>query len=148
MEIATKQELKTQQIAEELVEVKGLLDSMRRESANLRAEKDLSKSVQDRLLQDIEALRHERGRLDQLNASLQNMLNEREQTDSETRRRLQQQTESLESELQTTKRKLSEETEEGKKITLRKDYELNQSQAAGFYYQQTRAADSAGLQQY
>ena len=57
------------------------------------------------------------------------MLNEREQTDSETRRRLQQQTESLESELQTTKRKLSEETEEGKKTTLRKDYELNQSQA-------------------
>lgn len=129
MENATKQELKTQQIAEELVEVRGLLDSMRRESANLKAEKDLSKSVQDRLLQDIEALRNERGRLDQLNASLQNMLNEREQTDSETRRRLQQQTESLESELQTTKRKLSDEVEEGKKITLRKDYELSKNQA-------------------
>jgi nucleoprotein TPR len=128
MENATRQELKTQQIAEELVELKGLLDSTRRESANLKAEKDLSKSVKDRLLQDIESLRNERGRLDQLNASLQNMLNEREQTDSETRRRLQHQTESLESELQVTKRKLSDEIEEGKKITLRKDYELTQNQ--------------------
>jgi nucleoprotein TPR len=128
MESATKQELKTQQIAEELVELKGLLDSTRRESANLKAEKDLSKSVQDRLLQDIESLRNERGRLDQLNASLQNILNEREQTDSETRRRLQHQTESLESDLQATKRKLSEEIEEGKKTAMRKDYDLGQSQ--------------------
>ena len=129
METATRQELKTQQIAEELVELRGMLDSTRRESANLKAEKDLSKSVQDRLLQDNESLRNERGRLDQLNATLQNILNEREHTDSETRRHLQHQTESLESELQSTKRKLSEETEEAKKVTLRKDYELSQNQS-------------------
>jgi len=128
MENATKHELKTQQIAEELVELRGLLDSTRRESANLKAEKDLSKSVQDRLVQDNESLRNERGRLDQLNATLQNILNEREQTDSETRRRLQNQMESLESELQVTKRKLNDEIEEGKKVTLRKDYELSQNQ--------------------
>jgi nucleoprotein TPR len=128
MENATKQELKTQQIAEELVELRGLLDSTRRESANLKAEKELSKSVQERLIQDNESLRNERGRLDQLNATLQNILNEREQTDSETRRRLQSQTESLEAELQATKRKLNEEIEEGKKVTLRKDYELSQLQ--------------------
>ena len=129
METATRQELKTQQIAEELVELRGMVDSTRRESVNLKAEKDLSKSVQDRLLQDNESLRNERGRLDQLNATLQNILNEREHTDSETRRHLQHQTESLESELQSTKRKLNEETEEAKKVILRKDYELSQNQS-------------------
>ena len=128
MENATKQELKTQQIAEELVELKGLLDSTRRESANLKAERDLSKSVQERLVQDNESLRNERGRLDQLNATLQNILNEREQTDSETRRRLQSQTESLEAELQATKRKLDDEIGDGKKVTMRKDYELSHNQ--------------------
>ena len=128
MENVTKQELKTQQIAEELVELKGLLDSTRRESANLRAEKDLSKSVQDRLLQDNESLRSERGRLDQLNASLQNILNEREQTDSETRRHLQHQTESLETELQATRRKLSDEIEEAKNTAILKDHEIAQNQ--------------------
>lgn len=127
MENATKQELKIQQTAEELVEIRGLLDGVRRESANLKAEKDLSRSVQDRLVQDNESLRNDRGRLDQLNATLQNILNEREQSDSETRRRLQSQVESLEAELQTTKRKLSDELEESKKASMRKEYESEQN---------------------
>lgn len=128
MEKATKQELKTQQVAEELVEARGLLDSLRRDSANLKAEKDLWKSVERRLIEDNESLRNERGRLDSLNASLQTMINEREQTDAESRRRLQSQTESLESELQSVKRKLNDELEESKKLSLRREYEHDQSQ--------------------
>ncbi|EHY57655.1 Protein mlp1 [Exophiala dermatitidis] len=128
MENATKQELKTQQVAEELVEARGLLDSLRRDAANLKAEKDLWKSVEKRLIEDNESLRNERGRLDQLNASLQTMINEREQTDAESRRRLQSQTEALESELQSVKRKLNEEIEESKKAALRREYEHEQSQ--------------------
>ena len=128
MENATKQELKTQQVAEELVEARNLLDSLRRDSANLKAEKDLWKSVERRLVEDNESLRNERSRLDQLNASLQTMINEREQTDSETRRRLQSQTESLESELHSTKRKLNEEIEESKRASLRREYEHEQTQ--------------------
>lgn len=128
MENATKQELRTQQVAEELVEARNLLDSLRRDSANLKAEKDLWKSVERRLVEDNESLRSERSRLDQLNASLQTMLNEREQTDSETRRRLQSQAESLESELQSTKRKLNDEVAESKKAALRREYEHEQSQ--------------------
>ncbi|KIX02065.1 uncharacterized protein Z518_08004 [Rhinocladiella mackenziei CBS 650.93] len=128
MENATKQELKTQQVAEELVEARGLLDSLRRDSANLKAEKDLWKSVERRLIEDNESLRNERVRLDQLNASLQTIINEREQTDADSRRRLQAQAESLESELQSVKRKLNDEIEESKKATLRREYEQVQSQ--------------------
>lgn len=128
MENATRQELKSQQAAEELVENKGLLDGMRREVANLKAEKDLFKSIERRLVEDAESLRNERGRLDQLNGSLQAMLNEREQSDSENRRRLQAQVESLDAELQTTKRRLNDEVDEGKKATLRREYEHEQTQ--------------------
>ena len=128
MENATRQELKLQQTAEELVEIRGMLDSARRESANLKAEKDLSRSVQSRLVEDNESLRNERGRLDQLNATLQNMLNEREQSDSETRRRLQSHADSLEAELTATKRKLNDEVEDTKKASLRREYEHEQSQ--------------------
>ncbi|KPI40663.1 Nucleoprotein TPR [Cyphellophora attinorum] len=128
METATKQEMRIQQAAEDLIETKGLAESLQRESANLKAEKDLWKSVEKRLIEDNETLRNERGRLDQLNSSLQSILNEREQTDSETRRRLQSQSESLETELQATKRKLNDEQEENRKASQRREYEYEQSQ--------------------
>ncbi|KAM5475318.1 Protein mlp1 [Microsporum audouinii] len=128
MENANKQDLRTQQVAEDLVEARGLVDSLTRESANLKAEKDLWKSIEKRLVEDNEALRNERSRLDSLNANLQSMLNEREHSETESRRRLQTTVEALESELQTTKRKLNEETEEAKKATLRKEYDHEQSQ--------------------
>jgi nucleoprotein TPR len=127
-ENATRQEFRTQQAAEELVEAKGLLDSMQRETANLKAEKDLWKSIEKRLIEDNESLRNERGRLESLNSTLQNILNEREQSDSESHRRLQRQIEVLESELQTTKRKLNDEIEDGKKTSLRREYEHEQNQ--------------------
>lgn len=128
MENATKQEMKVQQAAEDLIQTKGLVDSLQRESANLKAEKDLWKSVEKRLIEDNETLRTDRGRLDQLNGSLQGILNEREQADSENRRRVQMQVESLESELQATKRKLNDEQEDSRKATLRREYEQEQSQ--------------------
>ncbi|RAL07425.1 putative filament-forming protein (Tpr/p270) [Aspergillus homomorphus CBS 101889] len=128
LENANRQDLRTQQAAEDLVETKGLVESLQRENANLKAEKDLWKSIEKRLIEDNETLRNERSRLDSLNANLQTILNEREHTDSESRRRLQQSVESLESELQSTKRKLNDEVEESKKATLRREYEHEQSQ--------------------
>lgn len=127
-ENANRQDIRTQQAAEDLVEAKGLVDSLQRESANLKAEKDLWKSIEKRLIEDNETLRNERSRLDSLNANLQTILNEREHTDSESRRRLQLSVESLESELQSTKRKLNDEVEESKKASLRREYEHEQSQ--------------------
>ncbi|KOC11174.1 nuclear pore complex protein [Aspergillus flavus AF70] len=127
-ENANRQDIKTQQAAEDLVETKGLVESLQRENANLKAEKELWKNIERRLIEDNETLRNERSRLDSLNANLQTILNEREHTDSESRRRLQLNVESLESELQSTKRKLNDEVEESKKAALRREYEHEQSQ--------------------
>ncbi|KAJ5777713.1 hypothetical protein N7520_000959 [Penicillium odoratum] len=127
-ENANRQDLRTQQAAEDLVEAKGLVESLQRENANLKAEKDLWKNIEKRLIEDGENMRNERSRLDNMNASLQTMMNEREHADSETRRRLQSSVESLESELQITKRKLNDETEESKKAAMRREYEHEQSQ--------------------
>lgn len=127
-ENANRQELRTQQAAEDLVETKGLVDSLQRENANLKAEKDLWKTIENRLTDDAENLRNERSRLDSLNANLQTILNEREHAESDSRRRLQSSVESLESELQITKRKLNDEVEESKKASMRREYEHEQSQ--------------------
>lgn len=125
---AAKQDLRIQQVAEDLVEAKGLLESMRNENANLKAEKEFWRTVEKRLSEDNEGLLNDRTRLNALNTGLQNLLNEREQSDSEIRRKLQGQVDNLESELQSTKRKLSDETEDGKRMALRKEYEHDQSQ--------------------
>jgi nucleoprotein TPR len=127
-EAAAKQDLRTQQVAEDLIEAKGMVESMRNENANLKAEKNLWKEIQDRLSQDNEGLMNERTRLNNLIANQQNMQNERELNESETRRRLQTQVETLEAELSTTKRKLNDEVEDNKKAQLRKEYDSQQNQ--------------------
>jgi nucleoprotein TPR len=127
-ESAAKQDLRTQQVAEDLIEARGLLESMRNETANLKAEKKLWKEIQDRLNQDNENLMSERSRLNALIASQQSLQNERDLSESETRRRLQTQVETLESELTATKRKLADEVEDNKKAQLRKEYDAQQSQ--------------------
>ncbi|KAI9700003.1 MAG: hypothetical protein M1836_002537 [Candelina mexicana] len=125
---AAKQDLRTQQVVEELVEVKGTVDRLRNENANLKAKEELNKNIEKRLSEDNEALRNERSRLNSLNSDLQNLQNERERSESETRRNLQNRVEALESELQNTKRKLGDEVEDGKKATLRREYDHQQSQ--------------------
>jgi nucleoprotein TPR len=127
-ESAAKQDMRTQQVAEDLVEARGLAESLRSESANLRAEKKLWKTIQERLSKDNEDLAQEKAKLNAMLSNQQSLLNERELGDSETRRRLQAQIDSLDGELTTTKRKLSEEMEEGKKIQLRKEFDAQQFQ--------------------
>ncbi|RKF59522.1 Protein MLP1-like protein [Erysiphe neolycopersici] len=127
-EAAAKQDIRTQQVAEDLIEAKGLLESMRNENSNLKAEKNLWKDIQDRLSHDNESLMGERTRLNNLITNLQNLQNERELSETEIRRRLQSQIESLESELNSTKQKLSNEMEDNKKSQLRKEYDSQQNQ--------------------
>jgi len=125
---AAKQELRVQQVAEDLVEAKGLIDSMRNETANLKAEKDFWKTVEKRLSEDNENLLNERNRLNSLNANLQNLLNERERSDNEARRRLQTHVDNIEKDLQITKNKLDEEIEANKRAVQRREYDNEQSQ--------------------
>lgn len=127
-ESAAKQDMRTQQVAEDLVEARGIVESMRSENANLKAEKTLWKSIQERLSQDNESLSQEKARLNSLLSSLQSLSNERELSESEAKRRLQNHADSLETELTTTKRKLAEEVEEVKKIQLRKEFDAQQFQ--------------------
>ena len=126
-EQAAKQDLRTQQVAEELVEAKSMAESLRNENANARAEKDLWKRIEARLTEDNKGLMDERSRLNKLVADLQNLQNERELADSESRRRLQTRVEGLEAELGEMKKRLERETDDGRKATLRREYEGGQS---------------------
>ncbi|KAL9131208.1 MAG: hypothetical protein Q9217_000810 [Psora testacea] len=125
---AAKQDLRVQQAAEDLIEARGLVDSMRSEIANLKAEKEFWSTVERRLNDDNENLMNERGRLNSLNASLQSLLNEREHSENETRRRLQNQVDTLEKDLQRTTTSLREETEKKERLASRREYEHEQSQ--------------------
>jgi nucleoprotein TPR len=125
-EIATKQDIRTQQVAEELVEARSTVDGLRNENATLKAERELRKTIEARLGEDQNQLLEERSRLNKMISDLQSLQNERELTESETRRRLQNRTDSLESELQTTKRKLDEELEKYEKASQRREYEQDQ----------------------
>ena len=127
-EAAAKQDIRTQQVAEELVEANGLIEGMRNENANLKAEKKLWKEIQDRLAHENENLMNDRGRLNNLVANQQSLQNERELSHSEALRKLSSDLDSSKAELSTTKRKLDEEVEERKKAQLRKDYDSQQTQ--------------------
>ena len=126
-EVAAKQDMRTQQAAEDLVETKALLDSSRNEMANLKAERSLWKNIENRMNEDNQQLLEERSRLNKMLSDLQNLQNERELSDSESRRRLQSRIDTLETELQSTKRKLDDEQEEGRKTVLRREFEQEQS---------------------
>ncbi|KAF2153514.1 hypothetical protein K461DRAFT_141426 [Myriangium duriaei CBS 260.36] len=126
-ETAAKQDLRTQQVAEELVDARALADSMRAETSNLKAERELWKNIEGRLTDDNRQLMDERSRLNKMLVDLQSLQNEREQTESENRRRLQSRIESLETELSSVRRKLEAEAEESKKAHLRREYEQEQS---------------------
>lgn len=126
-EQAAKQDLRTQQVAEELVEARSMTDSLRNENANIKAEKDLWKRIEARLTEDNKNLMDERSRLNKLVADLQNLQNERELADSETRRRLQGRIDALEAELSETQTKLKAEVEENKTSAQRREYQENQN---------------------
>jgi nucleoprotein TPR len=126
-ETATRQDIRTQQVAEELIEAKGLADSMRNETANLKAERELWKKIEGRLTEDNRSLMDERSRLNKMISDLQSLQNERELTDSENRRKLQTRMETLESELSAAKRKLDDEVDQSRKAALRREYEQEQN---------------------
>lgn len=127
-ETAAKQDIRTQQVAEELIEVKGLLDSMRNETANLKAEKKLWKDIQERMSKDNDTLIEEKNRLGNLLTAQQSLENERNITESENRRKAQAKIEALELELGTVQKKLSQAIEDTQHLQQRKEFEAKESQ--------------------
>jgi nucleoprotein TPR len=114
-ELQAKLDLRAQQVEEELLDAKSLADSMRNENTHLKAEKDLWKSIEDRLSRDNENLINQRAQLNASIASLQSLQNERELSDAEMRRKHTIQVEGFEQELQSLKNRLNDEVEENKK---------------------------------
>ncbi|OAA69648.1 Tetratricopeptide, MLP1/MLP2-like protein [Cordyceps fumosorosea ARSEF 2679] len=127
-ETAAKQDIRTQQVAEELIDAKGLLDSVRNEAANLKAEKKLWKDIQDRMSKDNELLIEEKNRLGNLLATQQSLENERNISESESRRKAQAKIEQQEQELSDAHRKLSQAAEDSKNLQQRKEYEAREAQ--------------------
>ena len=125
---AAQQDMKVQQVAEDLVEAKGVIESLRNETANLKAEKEFWRTIEKRLTDDNAHLINERERLSTLNINLQTMQNEHEHLDKTSRRRLESQIEALERELNGLKRKLADEAENSRNLNQRREYEQQQSQ--------------------
>lgn len=127
-ETAARQDIRTQQVAEELIDAKGLLDSVRNEAANLKAEKKLWKDIQDRMSKDNELLIEEKNRLGNLLATQQSLENERNISESESRRKAQAKIEQQEQELSDVQRKLAQAAEDSKNLQQRKEYEAREAQ--------------------
>jgi nucleoprotein TPR len=124
-ENSMEQDRRVAQFAEDLVEAKSNEAALRHETANAKAERDIFKRSEARLNEDIERLREDRARLNKLVTDLQNLQNEKELTESEARRRLQNRVDALEAELADNQKKLQLEIDEHKKATLRREYEEN-----------------------
>ena len=127
-ETAAKQDARTQQALEDLVQQRELENGLRGENANLKAERDLSKRMQDRLDEENRSMYQERDRLNNLLANTQRLSSERDSSFEEQRRRLQSQVDSLETDNKATKQKLDEEIESSKNASLRREYDLEQNQ--------------------
>jgi nucleoprotein TPR len=127
-ETSAKQDIRTTQVAEELLEARGLVEGMRNENANLKAEKALWKGIQDRLEQDNKSLVSEKARLNTLLSDQQNSQNERDLAAAETKRRLESQVDALENELSATKRKLASEIDASRQAQLVKEHDTKEAQ--------------------
>jgi nucleoprotein TPR len=127
-ETSAKQDIRTTQVAEELLEARGLVEGMRNENANLKAEKSLWKSIQDRLELDNKNLVSEKARLNTLLSDQQSSQNERDLAAAETKRRLESQVDGLENELSATKRKLASEIDASRQAQLVKEHDTKEAQ--------------------
>ncbi|KDN51342.1 hypothetical protein K437DRAFT_254932 [Tilletiaria anomala UBC 951] len=114
---------------EELLNVKASLERLRIEAANLRAEKDLLKSTESRLLEESHAVVAERTNLSELLRNISNTHNDMERSASEHRRRMEAQIAHLEEESRSARDKAGKKEEEARMVTLRKEVETRDLQS-------------------
>lgn len=118
-----KQEMRAQKLSEDLLASSSTLDFTKNENANLKAEKTILKSIEERLSKENSELVEERGRLSALLANTQSMEAERASTSAELTDRLNNQINALEGELTTLRKKLETQSDEIKNLTLLKETE-------------------------
>lgn len=124
-----KQDLRTQNAAEDLVQAKGLIDTVRMESSNLKAEKQIWKSVEMRLTQENRSLIAEKNQLSDMLTKLRIISTEREDSASKAHERLSVQSQSLEAELTVARTNLEKINNELKDALNSKSTESQAHQA-------------------
>jgi nucleoprotein TPR len=127
-EALSQQDVRTQQVADELVETRSLLESVRNEASNLKAEKALWKSIEERITKENAELFEEKGKLNGLLRNVELMSTEREATFKESERRLLSQVETLETQVVSANRRVEAEQEALKKLSDRREMEVAEFQ--------------------
>ncbi|KAL1600410.1 Protein mlp1 [Paraconiothyrium brasiliense] len=118
-------DLKFQQVMEENVECRGQLESLERANTNLKASQSIWETTRNRLEGEIRTLNETKSLLSKSLEEKRSDYNEQTLMQAETRRLLESRASSLEVELSNAQRKLQDETEEHKRITIR--FELDQT---------------------
>lgn len=122
-EALAKQDVRTQQAAAELIEVRSLLDSTRTETANLRAERSLWKAVEGRLAKENSDLLQDKGRLNGLLSNMTVSSEEREAAFKSTEKALNQRINELVGQIKKLERSLDMEKENLTALNNRRDAE-------------------------
>lgn len=127
-ESLSKQELRSQQLSEEAITTNSLLEGLRSEAANLKAEKSLWKSIEERLTKENAGLIEERGRLNSLLASAQSVESERTSSAAEAQQRLSLQLSAFEEELTFLRSKLQSQEDEMRNLNALKESQSSEYQ--------------------
>lgn len=114
--------------SEDLFSARKELDRLRYETANLRAERELGKSTEQRLAAENQAMIREKAGLNELLRNVQTMQNEIDRNASETKRRLERQLEKLEEQLRQTQERLEKEETARREAELRRNVESSSLQ--------------------
>lgn len=118
-------DLKFQQVMEENIECRGQLESLERANTNLKASQSLWETTRNRLEGEIRTLNEAKSLLSKSLEEKRNDYNEQTLMQAENRRLLESRASSLEVELSNAQRKLQDEMDEHKRITMR--LELDQT---------------------
>ncbi|RPD77586.1 hypothetical protein L226DRAFT_326460 [Lentinus tigrinus ALCF2SS1-7] len=124
----TRIDIECNRMSEDLLASNSLLEQLRNECANLRAEKKIWESIQVRLVEENKTLAVERSHLSDLMANVQKMHNDLERSGENDRRRLESQMQLLENQNQDLRTQLSQEREAVRRVSLQKDIEVKELQ--------------------
>ena len=128
-EIATRHEITSQKLTLDLYAERDSTARLTAEVTNLSAEKTLWKSFESRLLEENQALAKEKGHLNELLQTVQNMTNELEKGNEHTKRHLESLIASKEKEAEALKEKLKEEVTATNQLRDRKELEAKEWQS-------------------
>lgn len=119
----SKQDIRVQKLSEDLALSQSASESIKHENANLKAEKSIWKSIEERLTKDNASLIEERGRFSALLANYQSLETERSNAATQLTNHLNNQISSLENESANLRKKLDTQTDDLKSLSQRREHE-------------------------